>query len=142
MVTFADSLFDSDFYQRFVEKFREVNEPVFALVQVPDDEVYKYGVAEFSLEDSNQIISMVEKPSPGTAPSNWIFAGAYIFPIEFFDAVEEASLMINGEYNVDEVFRYLFDRYNCHAFKYEGNVFDIGSPQTWYQANQHYFLNT
>ena len=55
------------------------------LKQVPNKEVYKYGVAE--LNDKGQILQFQEKPDPKDAVSNLINTGIYIFEPEIFNYI-------------------------------------------------------
>ena len=53
---------------------------IVALEEVPMEMTFKYGVIQpgEKFEDSVEINGMVEKPDPGTAPSNLILSGRYI----------------------------------------------------------------
>jgi UTP--glucose-1-phosphate uridylyltransferase len=58
-----------------------------AVAPVPEDQTHQYGIA--GVEDAgakrSRITTMVEKPKPGTAPSNLHISGRYILEPEIFD---------------------------------------------------------
>ena len=53
---------------------------VIGVEQVPDSETHKYGVIAPGSTDGrlSTMTGMVEKPAPGTAPSNLSIAGRYV----------------------------------------------------------------
>jgi mannose-1-phosphate guanylyltransferase len=53
--------------------------------EVPNDEVFKYGIVK--LDENDQIIQFQEKPKPSEALSNLANTGIYIFEPEVFDFI-------------------------------------------------------
>ena len=73
-----------------VEAYNEVGGNILALEEVPPDETHQYGVVAVGAEHGSafEITGMVEKPKPGTAPSNLIISGRYILQPEIFQILE------------------------------------------------------
>lgn len=63
------------------------------------EDLSRYGIADLEPVEGNvfKIKSIVEKPDPGSAPSNLATHGAYILPPEIFDALKRLTPGQNGE---------------------------------------------
>lgn len=61
---------------------------VLATQRVPDEETHLYGCIELKPGSDNEMARIVEKPEPGTAPSNWVQIGHFIFTPELFDVLQ------------------------------------------------------
>src|SRR5499426_316377 len=70
-----------------------------AVAPVPEDQAHQYGIV--GLEDpkakTSRITRMVEKPKPGTAPSNLHISGRYILEPEIFAILDEGERGAGGE---------------------------------------------
>jgi len=70
---------------------------VLATQRVPDDETHLYGCIELKPGSDNEMARIIEKPKPGTAPSNWVQIGHFIFTPELFDVLRGSELGRGGE---------------------------------------------
>jgi UTP--glucose-1-phosphate uridylyltransferase len=72
---------------------------VVATQQVADGETHLYGCVEIESGSDNEMKRIVEKPAPGTAPSNWVVTGHYILTPEIFDVLDgsDSELGKGGE---------------------------------------------
>ena len=70
---------------------------VIAVQPVPDEETHLRGCIELKPGSSNQVARIVEKPAPGTAPSNLAQIGHFIFTPELFDVLEGSEVGKGGE---------------------------------------------
>jgi UTP--glucose-1-phosphate uridylyltransferase len=68
-----------------------------ATQEVPDDETHLYGCIEFKEGTENVMARIIEKPAPGTAPSNWVQIGHFIFTPELYDILETLETGKGGE---------------------------------------------
>ncbi|MGD1993713.1 MAG: sugar phosphate nucleotidyltransferase [Anaerolineae bacterium] len=68
----------------------EMHQPagVVAVQQVPDEETHLYGMIALEPGSEVRMRSIIEKPDPGTAPSNLAQIGHFIFTPELFDVLE------------------------------------------------------
>lgn len=84
--------------QQMVETFNE-EEPaaVLAAQRVPDEETHLYGCIELKPGSENEMARIVEKPAPGTAPSNLVQIGHFIFTPQVFDVLEGLETGKGGE---------------------------------------------
>jgi UTP--glucose-1-phosphate uridylyltransferase len=70
---------------------------VLATQRVPDEETRLYGCIELKPGSKNEMARIVEKPEPGTAPSNWVQIGHFVFTPELFDVLHGSELGRGGE---------------------------------------------
>jgi UTP--glucose-1-phosphate uridylyltransferase len=64
---------------------------------VPDGETHLYGCVELKPGSQHDMARIVEKPPPGTAPSNWVQIGHFVFTPALFDVLRGAELGKGGE---------------------------------------------
>lgn len=70
---------------------------VIATQRVPDEETHLRGCIELKAGSDHQVARIVEKPAPGTAPSNWAQIGHFIFSPELFDVLRGSEVGKGGE---------------------------------------------
>lgn len=72
---------------QMVALFNQFRCSIVAVQEVPEDETHKYGVisGEMIKEGIYRVDNMVEKPEPGTAPSNLAIIGRYILTPDIFE---------------------------------------------------------
>ena len=70
---------------------------VLATQRVPDEETHLYGCIELKPGSDKEMARIVEKPAPGTAPSNWVQIGHFVFTPELFDVLQGTELGRGGE---------------------------------------------
>lgn len=90
--------------ENLLERMLDVNEQtgasVVALMEVPVDSIHQYGVAivePTETPDVVRITGMVEKPAPGTAPSNFAVIGRYVLRPEIFEVLANTEPGRGGE---------------------------------------------
>jgi UTP--glucose-1-phosphate uridylyltransferase len=115
---------------------------IIAVEPVPDDQVKNYGVVSIGEGDGNvfPIDGMVEKPKPGTEPSNLTILGRYILQPEIFDILSAKETGAGGEIQITDAMIKLLAAQDFHALKYEGRTFDCGSKLGFLLANVAYAL--
>jgi UTP--glucose-1-phosphate uridylyltransferase len=73
---------------------------VIALMEVDPSMIHMYGCASVELTDDPDVVrvtGLVEKPEPGTAPSNLAVIGRYVLRAEMFDILAETQPGRGGE---------------------------------------------
>ena len=115
---------------------------IIAVEPVPDDQVKNYGVVSIGEGDGRvfPIDGMVEKPAPGTEPSNLTILGRYILQPEIFDILSGKETGAGGEIQITDAMIRLLATQDFHAVKYEGRTFDCGSKMGFLLANVAYAL--
>jgi UTP--glucose-1-phosphate uridylyltransferase len=73
---------------------------VIALMEVDPSMIHMYGCASVEATDDPDVVrvtGLVEKPEPGTAPSNLAVIGRYVLRAEMFDILEKTAPGRGGE---------------------------------------------
>ena len=104
-----------------------------------------YGVIEPKSERAGDIIkikTMVEKPSPEVAPSNYCVTGRYILDPKIFDYLENQTAGSGGEIQLtDALNKMALAGHNSYGYIYEGKRYDCGSRRGFVEANVAFALN-
>jgi UTP--glucose-1-phosphate uridylyltransferase len=124
--------------KQLLAKFEQYNGNIIGVMEVPENEVSKYGVIDGQLmpgeERLYQMKAMVEKPSPDKAPSNLATPGRYVLKNEIFNALEEIPLGPGGEYQLTDAISLMAQKQNSFAYKFEGERYDTGTIEGYLRA--------
>lgn len=115
---------------------------ILAVEPVPDDALKSYGVVAVGDGDRNvfPVTGMVEKPAPGTAPSNLTILGRYVLQPEIFGLLGEQEKGAGGEIQLTDSMLALLKSQSFYAVEYEGRAFDCGSKVGFLAANVAFVL--
>jgi len=116
---------------------------ILAVEPVPDDQVKNYGVVSLGGKGDGRVLpidGMVEKPKPGTEPSNLTILGRYILQPEIFAILAGQEKGAGGEIQLTDAMLTLLKRQPFYALRYEGRAFDCGSKIGFLSANIAYAL--
>ena len=110
---------------------------VIAVERVPDDETSRYGIVKVGpvRDRLHRIYEMVEKPRPGTAPSNLAIMGRYVLTPSIFDELRLTTPGAGGEIQLTDGIRGLLRREPVLALEYVGRRYDCGSRIGFLRAN-------
>jgi len=116
--------------------------PVIALNAVPPDKTHLYGVMAGTRvrERLHRVESLVEKPAPGTAPTNLSVMGRYVLPPEIFDILEATPPGKGGEIQLTDGLQTLARRMPLFGLEYEGRRFDAGDKVGFVEATVSFAL--
>ena len=108
----------------------------------PEGEAHKYGIVALEGQDGrlNRMTGMVEKPPPGTEPSNLFISGRYILSPEIFDVLETQERGAGGEIQLTDGMFNLMKTQDFHALEYEGTTYDCGDKIGLLRANVAFAL--
>merc|ERR1711879_646589 len=114
---------------------------IVACMEVPKEEVHKYGVIEGKpMEDGVFMVSnMVEKPDNDKAPSNLAVIGRYILTPEIFEIIEKTKPGKNGELQITDSLCDLAKKGMVLAYKFKGKRFDCGSVDGFVEATNYFY---
>ena len=94
----------------------------------PVDEPSHYGVVP--IDDDGRVIEFVEKPAPGTAPTNWINAGTYVLEPSVFDRIA-ADRRVSIE---RKTFPSMVADESLYALHSDAYWIDAGTPAAYLRA--------
>ena len=123
--------------QQMVEAHAETGGNMVAAMEVPTSKTSAYGVLDIK-EDMGSVVSvkgMVEKPAPGTAPSNLAVIGRYILTPEIMNNLNKIKTGAGGEVQLtDAIAQEINASDNVYGFRFRGQRFDCGSKAGFLQA--------
>ncbi|MGI2110915.1 UTP--glucose-1-phosphate uridylyltransferase GalU [Shewanella frigidimarina] len=126
-------------------RFRESQASQIMVAPVPDDQVHKYGIADCGGEtinpgDSTKIFNMVEKPEPGTAPSNLAVVGRYVLSSKIWDLLARTLPGAGDEIQLTDAIDMLIESDTVEAFNMTGKSHDCGDKLGYMKAFVEYGL--
>ncbi len=108
----------------------------------PAGEAHKYGIVALDGHKGrlNRMTGMVEKPAPGTEPSNLFISGRYILQPEIFELLGSQKSGAGGEIQLTDAMARLMKSQPFHAYEYEGVTYDCGDKIGLLRANVAFAL--
>lgn len=128
---------------QMVDVHRQRGASVLGVERVPDDATHRYGVVDSETIDDglSRIKGIVEKPAPGTAPSNLAVVGRYVLTPRIFDLLARTGRGAGGEIQLTDAIAALLDDEEVLAWEFEGRRFDCGNKLGYLQATVEYALD-
>lgn len=128
---------------QMVKLFKQFRCSIVAVQEIPADEIHKYGViaGEMIKDDLYRVDNMVEKPAPGTEPSNLAIIGRYILTPDIFDLIEQTEPGKSGEIQITDALLKQAQSGCVLAYKFKGKRFDCGSVEGYIEATNYCFEN-
>ena len=125
-----------------VDAYNQVGGNIIAVEPCPPGEAHKYGIVALETHDGrlNRMTGMVEKPAPGTEPSNLFISGRYILQPEIFNILETQERGAGGEIQLTDGMVNLMKSQSFHALEYEGTTYDCGDKIGLLRANVAFAL--
>lgn len=113
-------------------------------IEKPTEVLHKYGIAEVITRGSYTFLkNLIEKPAPGTAPSNLANISKYIFTPEIFDIIEnQAPNQPSGELFITDSIMQLAQNRDVVIHTPQGEYLDGGYLIGWLKANLLVAQNT
>ena len=144
-VLFADDIVDSKIPCLFqlLQVFKTSQKPVIALSRVSKEKLPFYGTVSVEKIANRlyKIKEIVEKPSPGKAPSDLAIVGKYIITPEVFDYLKKAQPSRTGEiWFADALDRMVKDGKIVYGYEFEGKWLECGNKLGWLESNLYLSL--
>ena len=113
---------------------------------VPYDEVNKYGIVDcgdttFTPGESHPVMTMVEKPDIGTAPSNQSIIGRYILPARIMEILRSTPPGAGQEIQLTDAINALISEVPVNAVSMHGKTYDCGSILGYMVANARFAMS-
>jgi UTP--glucose-1-phosphate uridylyltransferase len=108
-----------------------------AAMEVASDKTSSYGILDVEDVEGRTlpVRGMVEKPKPGTAPSNLAVIGRYILSPDIMSHLDEIGTGAGGEIQLtDAIAREIAAGAAVNGFRFEGERYDCGSKAGFLQA--------
>jgi UTP--glucose-1-phosphate uridylyltransferase len=108
---------------KMLEEQVKRNASIIALLEVEPSQTHLYGVATVEETDDPDVVrvtGLVEKPAPGTSPSNLAIIGRYVLRPEVFDVLEKTPPGKGGEIQLTDALEKL-----AGAPEWTGGVYGV-----------------
>jgi UTP--glucose-1-phosphate uridylyltransferase len=125
-----------------VDAYGRVGGNVVVVEPAAPGEAHKYGIVSLDGQQGrlNRMTGMVEKPAPGTEPSNLFISGRYILQPEIFALLAAQERGAGGEIQLTDAMARLMGLQDFHAYEYDGTTYDCGDKIGLLRANVAYAL--
>ncbi|MHA7880833.1 MAG: UTP--glucose-1-phosphate uridylyltransferase GalU [Saccharospirillum sp.] len=126
---------------QMVKIFKQFRCSIVAVMEVPEDEIHKYGVidGEAMKDGLYRVKSMVEKPKKEDAPSNLAVIGRYILTPDIFDILRQTEPGKNDEIQLTDALMQQAQDGVVMAYRFKGTRFDCGSVEGFVEATNYCF---
>ena len=126
---------------QLIHAYHQTHGSVVAVMDVPTEETSRYGIiASEPSEDPldhgrlHRITKLVEKPAPGSAPSNLAVIGRYVLTPKIFDKLEQTQGGADGEIQLTDAIAALMQEQQVFGYAFEGTRYDAGTTMGWLRA--------
>jgi UTP--glucose-1-phosphate uridylyltransferase len=125
---------------QLIEAYRQTHGSVVAVMEVPHDEVSRYGIIDPEPEPVGgderlyRVRGLVEKPAPENAPSNLAIIGRYVLTPKIFQVLEQTPRGTGGEIQLTDAINALMSEQDVYAYAFEGQRYDAGTTMGWLKA--------
>ena len=140
VVAYPDDLFGPPNISRaLIDTWRETGCSVLSALTIEDEEeLSRYGVLQVREADQGvlRVETLIEKPPLGTAPSNLVSMGRYLFTPEVFDALQRGwEVHRGGEYFHVGALTELASAGRLVATPVTSTRYDVGTIEAWLRTS-------
>lgn len=143
-VLLADDLVlgDKPTLAEMVEVYEQKGGSVIALMDVADEETQRYGIVDPGVDDGRivEVLGLVEKPAPGSAPSNLAVVGRYILDPQVMNFLAAGTRGAGNEIQLTDSLAQLVGYSPFHGVRFSGTRFDCGTKVGFLEANVAFAL--
>jgi len=134
---------DDNVLAQMVKIYRQFRCSIVAVMEVPMDEIHKYGVisGELMKDGLYRVSDMVEKPEAKDAPTNLAVIGRYILTPDIFEILRHTPPGKNDEIQLTDALKQQCQDGVVLAYRFKGTRFDCGSVQGFVEATNYCFEN-
>ncbi|MEK3721170.1 UTP--glucose-1-phosphate uridylyltransferase GalU [Paenibacillus sp. FSL H8-0034] len=114
--------------KQLINQYESSENSVIGVQKVPSDMTHRYGIINPGRQQDRlyQVNDFVEKPEPGTAPSNLAIMGRYVFSPKIFEFLELQEKGAGGEIQLTDAIQKLNQIEQVLAYQFDGIRFDVG----------------
>ncbi|QEE27402.1 UTP--glucose-1-phosphate uridylyltransferase GalU [Terriglobus albidus] len=130
--------------KQMVDAFNETQSSILGSEIVEGDAISAYGCLDCTPDANNPkllaVKDMVEKPKPGTQPSQNAIIGRYILTPRIFEMLETITPGAGGELQLTDGIKALLQYEKVYGFTYEGKRHDAGDKLGFLKATVEFAL--
>jgi UTP--glucose-1-phosphate uridylyltransferase len=123
--------------KQLIDAHRKTGATVIAVRRFPRSEIARYGVVVTNGSQGriHQVTDMVEKPEPGTEPSDLAILGRYVLAPAVFAELDRAEPGAGQEIQLTDAIRRALASHPVVAVEFEGDYYDTGTVAGYLRAN-------
>ena len=123
--------------KQLIEAHDQTGATVLAVRRMPREQVRRYGVVVTDGSEArlHQVSDMVEKPDPGTEPSDLAILGRYVLAPAVFAELDRAAPGAGNEIQLTDAIRRTLGSHPVVALEFEGDYYDTGTVPGYLRAN-------
>ncbi|KMY43003.1 UTP--glucose-1-phosphate uridylyltransferase [Bacillus sp. FJAT-27916] len=128
--------------RQLMDQYEQTYSSVIGVQHVPENETNRYGIVAPIEQNGRryQVQEFVEKPAPGTAPSNLAIMGRYVLRPEIFNFLAEQNIGAGGEIQLTDAIQKLNEIQRVFAYDFEGKRYDVGEKLGFIQTTIEFAL--
>ncbi len=114
--------------KQLIMQYEKSENSVIGVQSVDPELIHRYGVVDPGVQQGRlyEVNNFVEKPKPGTAPSDLAIMGRYVFSPKIFEYLELHEIGAGGEIQLTDAIEKLNRVEPVRAYRFEGNRYDVG----------------
>ncbi|GAA4764410.1 UTP--glucose-1-phosphate uridylyltransferase GalU [Stakelama sediminis] len=123
--------------KQMVDAYEKVGGNLICAMEVPDEATQKYGIITPGARDGalTEVKGLVEKPAPGTSPSNLAVIGRYVLQPEVMRLLENQEAGAGGEIQLTDAMARMIGDQPFHGVTFAGVRHDCGDKAGFLHAN-------
>lgn len=120
-----------------VKAYEKTGASTVAIMQVPDKDVSKYGIADLgALKDGlYKVNGFIEKPLLSQTSSRWALPGRYTFSAKIFECIKNGQKGLSGEIQLTDAMNVLAQNEDFFASTFVAERHDAGDKFGYLKAN-------
>ncbi|WP_214798838.1 UTP--glucose-1-phosphate uridylyltransferase GalU [Exiguobacterium sp. s50] len=129
--------------KQLIEQYNKTESSIIGVQPVSREVTHRYGIVDpqVSLEGGlHKVESFVEKPAPGTEPSNLAILGRYLFTPQIFKFLETQVPGAGGEIQLTDAITRLNEEERVYAYEFNGKRYDVGEKLGFIQTTLEFAL--
>lgn len=129
--------------KQLIEQYNKTESSIIGVQPVSREVTHRYGIVDpqASLEGGlHKVESFVEKPAPGTEPSNLAILGRYLFTPQIFKFLETQVPGTGGEIQLTDAITRLNEVQRVFAYEFSGKRYDVGEKLGFIQTTLEFAL--
>ncbi|KTR59381.1 UTP--glucose-1-phosphate uridylyltransferase [Exiguobacterium indicum] len=143
-VLLGDDIVESDdpAIKQLMDVYEQTEKSVIGVQEVRPEATHRYGIIDPVSQNGRlyDVKKFVEKPAPGTAPSNLAIMGRYVLTPDIFDYLANQGEGAGGEIQLTDAIERLNADSQVYAYDFEGNRYDVGEKLGFVKTTIEYAL--
>jgi UTP--glucose-1-phosphate uridylyltransferase len=123
--------------KQLIDAHHKTGATVLAVRRFPRDQIGRYGVVAIEGSDGrlHDVTDMVEKPEPGTEPSDLAIIGRYVLTPAVFAELNRSEPGKGQEIQLTDAIKRTLGSHPVVALEFEGDYYDTGTVPGYLRAN-------